>query len=191
MLILTGFEPFGKFESNPSWEVAKSIGGDNAFRIHVTYKNAKESAKKIMELHPNSVISLGLDPSTKKLKVEAEGVNVMYATVPDNDGYIAHGEKIFNDGENCYLTDIPFLDLVSYLNSKGIKAIPSFFAGTYVCNTLYYSLLYYQNKISPETHTIFIHIPPSREISSEGWKIEEIKEGVKKAIDFISRLSSL
>ncbi len=191
MIVISGFGPFDKYEINPSWEAAKEIDVERKFMIPVTYREAKEYAKKIIDLNPNIVVALGLSPSSKKFRVEMLGINVMYASIPDNEGVIAEGEKIFEDGKNCYFSNVPVFELVSYLNSQRIPAVPSFSAGAYICNTFYYSLLYYREKKSSNAKIIFVHVPPSKEIKDDGWKMEDIKFGVKKVIEFTFRLSSL
>ena len=191
MIVISGFGPFDKYKINPSWEAAKEIDVERKFLIPVTYREAKEYAKKIIDLNPDIVVALGLSPSSKKFRVEMLGINVMYASIPDNEGVIAQGEKLFEDGKNCYISNVPVFELVSYLNSEGFPAVPSFSAGTYICNALYYSLLYYREKKRSEAKIIFVHVPPSKEIKDDGWKMEDIKLGVKKVIEFTSRLSSL
>ncbi len=191
MIVISGFGPFGRFDVNPSWEAAKNIDTAKKFLVPVTYREAKEYAEKIIDLRPDAVIALGLSASSKEFRVEKVAINVMYAKIPDNEGVIAKGEKIFNDGENCYFSNVPVFELVTYLNSEGVPAIPSFSAGAYICNAFYYSLLYFREKKNCNAKIVFVHVPPSKEISDKGWKMEDIYSGVKKIVEFTSRLSSL
>ncbi len=189
MLILTGFEPFGKYATNPSWEAIKNFEGAEKFEIPVTFKDARRWGERIANINPDFVIATGLSPSTRKIKVEALAVNVMHSEIPDNDGYAPNNEKIYKDGEGCIFTKLPYYKLVDFLNDNGIPARISFSAGTYVCNTLYYSLLHNVG----EDKVIFIHVPPTKDITRNCkccWTLEEIKNAVEKTVEFISRLSS-
>ncbi len=189
MLILTGFEPFGKFTINPSWEAVKKIKEGEKFRIPVTFRGAKLWGQKIADMKPDMVIATGLSPSARKIKVEALAVNIMHSEIPDNEGYAPKNRKIYENGEDCIFTNEPYDELVKYLNSKNIPAKLSFSAGTYVCNTFYYSLLH--NIGSGKV--IFIHLPPTEEIvknCKDCWTIEEIRNAIEKVLEFIFRLSS-
>jgi len=194
MIVLTGFEPFGNFRINPSWEAIKKLNEGKKIRIPVTFRDAIRWGERIAEMKPEVVIATGLNPSARGIVVEAIGINIMHSKIADNSGFKPSNLKIYEDGENCYFTNLPYMEIADHLNGMGIPARVSFHAGTYVCNTLYYSLLHNSKGKNPEGKVIFIHVPPSKE-TLEGncencWDIEETREGIKEIIKFISRLSS-
>ena len=197
MLILTGFEPYDKYKENPSLQLLHKIERNNLRRIEVpvSYQKAKMKAEEIINLNPSAVVSFGFSPSSSTIKVEALAINVMHADIPDNEGFIAKRMKIYEDGDKCYFSSAPFYDIADRMKSAGIKPKVSFSAGTYVCNTLYYSLLYNAKKRGLNIPIAFIHIPPPKEFAEKmGLKssidFEEIQRGAEMAIDFIFRLSS-
>ncbi len=189
MIAITGFEPFGRFTTNPSWEAIKEIEGAEQFRIPVTFGGAKLWGERIAERKPDLVIATGLSPSTRKLKVEAVALNIMHSEPGDNEGFSPKNLRIYDSGENCLFTSLPYEKIVEYLRNSGIPSRVSFSAGTYVCNTLYYSLL----RNLRGRRAIFIHVPPTaNEVKNctDCWTIEEIRNAIEKVIEFTSRLSS-
>jgi len=195
MWILTGFEPFGNYRLNPSWESVKRIDEGEKIRVPVAYDDSVHIAREIIGRRPEIVLATGLSPSSRDLKIETLGINIMYANIPDNKGIIKKGEQIIKDGENCYFTNVPFIGLAEHLQKSGYKAHVSFSAGTYVCNTFYYALLHYNTKTEKKAKIVFIHIPPTdilqKAETKQVMKIDEITIALKYSLEFISRLSSL
>ena len=189
MMVITGFEPFGKFTTNPSWEAVREIEDVKKVKVPVTFRGAVETAKRIAKMDPEIVIATGLSPTTRKIKVEALAINVMHSDLEDNDSFAPKDERIYKDGENCLFTSMPYMDLVQHLNRSGFPSRVSFSAGTYVCNAFYYALL----REIPGRRAIFIHVPPTeRELENcrDCWKIEEIRQAIEEVKNFTSRLSS-
>ena len=197
MLILTGFEPFGKYKENPSLRLIYEIEGNNIRKVEVpvSYRKARIMAEEIINLNPSAVISFGFAPSRAEINVEALAVNVMHSSISDNDGFVAKRMKIYEDGDDCYFSTAPFYDIVDKIKSSGLKVKVSFSAGTYVCNTLFYSLLHNARKKGLNIPIAFIHIPPPKGFAEKMkfkniMEFEEIKRGAEIAIEVISHLSS-
>ncbi len=195
MWVLTGFEPFGNYSVNPSWESVKGINEGEKIRVPVAYDDSINLAREIIKQKPEIVLATGLSPSSRELKIEALAINIMYANIPDNKGTVKKGEQIIEHGENCYFTNVPFIELTEHLQKSGFKARVSFSAGTYVCNTFYYALLHYNTKSEKKAKIVFIHVPPADMVQKadmkQSIKIEEITRALKYSLEFISRLSSL
>ena len=197
MLIMTGFEPYGKYDENPSLVLLHEIKGGNIHKIEipVSYRSAKIKAEEIIDMHPSAVISFGFAPSRGEMNVEAIAINVMHSNIPDDEGLVAKRMKIYDDGDDCYFSTAPFYDIVDGIKSAGIKARVSFSAGTYVCNTFFYSLLYHARKKMVNIPIAFIHIPPTK-YTAKKFKLKkfmifnEIKRGAEISINIISHLSS-
>ena len=196
-MIVTGFEPFGGFKENPTEKLARWISeecGVESEIVPVTFKGARDAAKRIISRKPDAVVSLGLAYGRNQITVETLGINIMDSKQGDNEGFKPNMEKIFEDGSFAYRSTLPADELVEELKRKGIPALISYHAGTYVCNTLLYSLLYYSHKENLEIPIGFVHFPATAEMvmgkNAPYVELESMKKALKIIVDFTSRLSS-
>ena len=167
-ILVTAFEPFGIDTVNPTAELLNllpdevSIAHNNRLSssnfepyrqkdaimiikllLPVSYRRAADMIIEALEhYHPDCVLSLGFAASRSCVTPEAIAVNVMSSSRPDNDGVIADGIKIADDGENAYFTSVDVKALSAHISDLGIPCKVSYHAGTYVCNDIMYSLLY-------------------------------------------------
>jgi len=172
--LITGFEPFGKLEVNASWEAVKLVSEYLDKGIEVTklllpveYQRAPELLLNEMEAHHYDVIlCTGVAVSRRAVTPEYVAVNVMDSTMPDNSGKVCLYERIEEEGEAVLYTNLPLTDMLDAIHAQGVPCAPSFDAGAYVCNTLFYSLMHgikYQKK---NTYGGFVHLPPQSEVTS-------------------------
>lgn len=165
-ILVTGFDPFGNETVNPSFEAVKRI------KIHdeeteliikeiptVFKKSLKILESIIEEYKPDVVICTGQAGGSYKIAIERIGINVADARIPDNDGDQPIDEKICDDGENAYFSNLPIKAVVKELRKNNIPATVSNTAGTYVCNNLLYGVLYLINKKYPNMRGGFVHVP--------------------------------
>ncbi len=194
MIILTGFEPFGNHNVNPSWEIVKELEDDDTkiYKIPVSFEKAKKIPAEILMKNVNGVISIGYAPSRAQISVEAVAINLMDSMTPDNEGYTPSMKKIYEDGAPAYFSTVPPHEVVGLLKSKGIPSYVSHSAGTYVCNTLFYSFLYFANKNGLQIPICFVHIPPTENIALNKPNLpyvqkDSIVKAIETMIDFIYR----
>lgn len=165
-VLITGFDPFGGEKINPAWEAVRALP-DNIDGIEVVKLQIptvfKKSAKKLFEnidsVKPDVVICVGQAGGRYEFSVERVGINVDDGRIPDNDGYQPVDSPVFEDGENAYFSTLPIKAIVEEVKKAGIPAAVSNTAGTYVCNHIMYSLLYYLNKNNLNIKGGFIHVP--------------------------------
>jgi pyroglutamyl-peptidase len=100
---------------------------------------------------------------------------------PDNDGFCPKEQRIANDGDSAYFSNLPVKILRDVLISNGIPARVSNSAGLYVCNSTYYNTLDKIYKQKLPTKAVFVHLP---KISND-FPIELLKEAVKTIIETI------
>ena len=105
-LLITGFEPFGGEVINPSWEAVSrlpdKIGEYSIVKlcIPVVFKEAAEIViNAAKEIHPDAIISVGQAGGRDAITPELVGINLRFASIPDNNGYKPEDEKIISDGE--------------------------------------------------------------------------------------------
>lgn len=165
-VLITGFDPFGGEKINPAWEAVRALP-DNIDGIEVVKLQIptvfKKSAKKLFEnidsVKPDVVICVGQAGGRYEFSVERVAINVDDGRIPDNDGYQPVDSPVFEDGENAYFSTLPIKAIVEEVKKAGIPAAVSNTAGTYVCNHIMYSLLYYLNKNNLDIKGGFIHVP--------------------------------
>lgn len=190
-LLITGFDPFGGEKINPAWEAVRALP-DNIDGIEVIKLQIptvfKKSAKKLFEnidaVKPDAVICVGQAGGRFEFCVERVAINLDDGRIPDNDGYQPVDTPVFEDGENAYFTTLPIKAMVEELKKAKIPAAVSNTAGTYVCNHIMYSLLYYLNKNNLNIKGGFIHVPyiPEQVIDKKGVPYMELTR-ITKALE--------
>ncbi|MDF3126252.1 pyroglutamyl-peptidase I [Rheinheimera sp. 1928-s] len=166
-ILLTGFEPFGGEQSNPSWQAVQQLDGyqlDDEVQIVsrqlscVFEKSQQELHTAIDELQPVLVLAVGQAGGRTELCFEKVAINFIDARIADNAGRQPVGTPVVTDGPTAYFTTLPVKAMVNSLKQQGIPAAVSYTAGTYVCNTVFYALMH-QLKNNPKVPAGFLHIP--------------------------------
>ncbi|MFX1495823.1 MAG: pyroglutamyl-peptidase I [Promethearchaeota archaeon] len=205
IIVLTGFEPFGYFQVNPSWEAAKAfenrrIGSFNikSFKIPLIYKEIKHAITKIIDAeNPAIIISLGQSyrPVISLEKVALNYADLTDATVPYNCGTRPNDEILELNAPKAYFTKLPIRKILNKLQEQGIPAEISYTAGTFGCNQLFYTMMHKIQSEGPSTYAGFIHVPS---LPSQAAKLQREKnlkipsmnsETVIKAIEIAINVS--
>jgi len=169
VILLTGFEPFGTFPSNPAGEVAKALDG-RAFGAEVVRSvvlpvhhadAALAVARLIEETVPRAIVHLGLAGARARIALERVAVNVMDFEIPDNAGYRATGEPCVPGGPVAYFSTLPLAAMLTALVADGVPAYVSNTAGTYLCNQTMYTTLHLLQRRGGGIAAGFIHLPQS------------------------------
>ncbi|MBR2442189.1 MAG: pyroglutamyl-peptidase I [Clostridia bacterium] len=163
-LLITGFEPFGGEEINPSWEAVSllpdRIGSCELtkLRIPVVFGETAETViQKAEELQPDIILCIGQAGGREGITPELVGINLRYAKIPDNKGNQPKDEPIIPKGKTAYFSTLPVRNIAEEIQKSGVNAQVSYSAGVYVCNDLLYTLLArFEN--SP-VRVGFIHVP--------------------------------
>ncbi|NDO82487.1 pyroglutamyl-peptidase I [Citrobacter sp. NCU1] len=165
-VLITGFEPFGGEQINPSWDVVSRL--DNAiiagcrvvarqlpcvFGESLTVLNAAIDA-----LSPSLVLAVGQAGGRADITVERVAINVDDARIPDNRGKQPVDEPIVMEGPAAWFSTLPIKAMVAAMREAGVPASVSQTAGTFVCNHVMYGLLH-KLRSRPEVKGGFIHIP--------------------------------
>lgn len=166
-VLVTGFEPFGPYSTNPSEQLAKAIDGRrlasvvvDSLILPVDYRLVRgELEPVILQLDPIAVLHLGLAGSRARIAIERVGLNVMDDDMPDNAGYTATGEPCVSGGPPAHFSTLPITDIVAALTADGIPAYVSNSAGTYLCNHTLYSTLHLAHERTLRARVGFMHLP--------------------------------
>jgi pyroglutamyl-peptidase len=168
MILLTGFEPFGRHSENPAQELAKAFDGQRV-GPHVVrglvlpvHREASAQVERWLNEHdPAAVIHLGLAEGRARIGLERVALNVMDYPLPDASGYTAVDEPCVPDGPVAYLSTLPLRALLAALLAAGIPAYLSSSAGTYLCNQTLYHTLHTIARRGLRARAGFIHLPLS------------------------------
>lgn len=185
-ILVTGFEVFGKNNSNPSMDIINNLKLDNVYTLllPVSYDRVSNLLEnKIKEIKPDIVLSLGLAQGRDYFSLELCALNYMKASISDNDNVLYNGKLIDCNKDKAYFTKFNIIDFNEYLNSNNIKSYVSTNAGTYVCNRVYFYNLSNEDKYNYKS--LFIHVP-GYDIYNLDEQLESIKFIINNLDKFIS-----
>lgn len=164
-ILLTGFDPFGGEVINPSWEAVKLVNAPDGCQLEkllvptVFGKSIDTVATVIEDFHPDAVICVGQAGGRKAVTPERVAINLMDATIADNEGFIPADLPVVAGGENALFATVPVKAMVKAIQSAGIPGQISNSAGTFVCNQLLYGVLNLCKNRYPDIRAGFIHVP--------------------------------
>jgi pyroglutamyl-peptidase len=187
-VLLTGFEPFGVYPTNPSQVIAETLNGSSiadamiiSIVLPVNFTVSVKRAQEAMELyHPDIVMSLGLNAKADGIEVEKLGVNMK--RYPLGDGRWSFPRFIDKRSPLIRFTSLPTKEIAQKIQEAGIPALQSYFAGTYICNALFYGLLGYVKEQNLNCSVGFLHVPLLDTQDPQGMPLEHMVDGVKIAI---------
>ena len=113
------------------------------------------------------VLSFSVAVNRRAVTPEYVAVNVKDSPQPDNAGKVCIYERIEEEGEAVLYTNLPLTEMLDAIHAAGVPCAPSFDAGAYVCNTLFYSLMYGIQYHKKSTYGGFLHLPPENEVKRE------------------------
>jgi pyroglutamyl-peptidase len=162
-ILVVGYEGFQTYWPNPAGEIAASLDGaligDCKVRAVTIPVELERVRREIPPLLPdyNAAIGIGLDPRAFFPRLELAAVNIAHFRVPDNSGKKAELEKIVEDGPQVLPTGLPFEKIYYNCKERNLPLHPGLGTGTFLCNTLAYTLHYWSHKSGRPAG--FIHIP--------------------------------
>lgn len=196
-ILVTGFDPFGGESVNPAWEAVsrlpETINGAEVVRmlIPTSFERAPQAIlEKVREYHPDYVISVGQAAGRTAITPERIAINMMSASIPDNDGEQPTEQKIEDNGPDGYFSLLPVVEMVKAIEAAGLPGRISNTAGTFVCNRVMYSVLHACHTEFPEMRSGFIHVPciPEQTEKHPEWfslPVEEITRGLEAALSVL------
>lgn len=153
-IVLTSF--YGK--TNSSMVFAEELSKVTNIKNIVIENSYKSCTKTIYDVllneKPKLLISFGQRPKTKSTFIETQGK------------YTQSLKEFFPYENTNYKTNFNAKNLYNEIKSHEIDVSLSSNAGSYLCNHLYYSGLYYINTLNLDTQYIFIHVPTIKNFSS-------------------------
>jgi pyroglutamyl-peptidase len=146
--LVTGFDPFGGDEVNPSSlavsRLKKKIGKVTVVTAVLPTSYARSASvlrEAIDKTKPDIVLCVGQAGGRTELCLERVGINVQDARIPDNDRNQPIDVPVLAEGPAAYFATLPIKACVAEMRKAGLPAAVSNTAGTFVCNHILYSLM--------------------------------------------------
>ena len=163
-LLITGFDPFGGESINPAWEAVKllpdAIGDYELTKLEIPTVfgvAAQTVIDKAEELNPDVIISVGQAGGRASVTPEMVGINLRFATLPDNMGAVPCDIPIIEGGPAAYFSTLPVRAMAKAICDAGLPGAVSYSAGSFVCNDVLYSVLH--RFAGTSVRAGFIHVP--------------------------------
>lgn len=198
--LLTGFDRFGNVETNPSQLVVEHLAARmNDFSsieliTEVLPTEFGAAGHRITQLvrqnRPQRIICLGLNAGIKAIHLERVALNLDDTDQEDNFGVAHKGKLIVPAGPLAYWSTLPIEGMCARLTGRGIPAVISNHAGTYVCNHVFYLARHEAEISGTGTECGFIHLPliagqnKGHVEHTEGLPLEVMIEAVKCCLNF-------
>lgn len=138
--------------------------------LPVVYKECDvHLMKKVEEYQPDFVICLGVAAGRSAINLERIAINIQDSggegQQGDNNGDRPVDRFIVEGGPDGLLATLPLRRLYNALREESIPAHISNSAGTYICNTTLYSLLYTIKVADMNIQAGFIHVPATPDMA--------------------------
>lgn len=195
-ILLTGFEPFGGEDVNPSREIALALHGEavGAHRIvaailPVAFAPTLPLLRALLDEHrPSLVLALGQAGGRAEISLERVAINLIDARIADNDGLQPIDEAVVAEAPGAYFSTLPLKAIQIRLRALGIPAALSLSAGSYVCNQVFFALAHLLATRWPEARGGFVHVPwlpqqAARHPGQPSMALETMLAGVRAALD--------
>ena len=188
-ILVTGFDPFGGETVNPAYEAVKllpdTIAGAQIIKLQVPTRFALSGTvleAAVNEHRPDAVICVGQAGGRSAITPERVAINAGDQPVD---------EPIRKDGAPAYFSSLPVKAMVQKMRAAGIPAALSYTAGSFVCNSLMYTLLYLIDRQYPAMRGGFIHVPyameqaVSKPLGTPSMELHQIARGLALAVEAV------
>lgn len=191
-LLITGFDPFGGESINPAWEAMRLlpdvIHDFELVKLEIPTvfgAAAQVVIDKAEEIHPDAIISVGQAGGRAAVTPEMVGINLRYASIPDNMGALPCDIPIAEGGPAAYFSTLPVRAMAKAICDAGLPGAVSYSAGSFVCNDVLYSLLHRFDGTAVRTG--FIHVPflPEQTADKPSLPLEQTAAALRAAIEAI------
>ena len=193
-ILVTAFDPFGGESVNPAQQAVELLADEiegkmiRKLVIPTVFGRAAELVIEAMNtIRPDAVICVGQAGGRRAVTSERVAINVMDANIKDNVGQQPVDEPIVPGGPAAYFSTLPVKTMVAAIRDAGLPGDISNSAGTFVCNSLLYSVLHHAAEHMPETRAVFVHVPyiPEQTVGKENvpsMPLEDIVRALSAAI---------
>ncbi len=192
-ILVTGFEPFMGHQINPSQKLSIELAEEflvvNSLILPVEFGRAFLVLNEHLKTNAyDCILMLGQAAGRAKVSLEKIALNWMQTNNKDEAGVKSKNGEIIQNSPLALMTQFAVDELDEYLQLTDSPVHISFSAGTYVCNDLYYRMLYSHKSIK----SLFIHVPLLPEQLRENMSLcldyEVQKKVLRKIINYILKM---
>ncbi len=166
-VILTGFEPFGGSDINPSILASQKISKRtirgyeiSVHKIPLRFNEIKETLELIVEKEEPQVIICTGQSTRSVISLERIAINMAdVIKTAYNCGAKPNNMILEETGAAGYFSTLPIRKIKNELERNKIPTEISNSAGTYGCNQIFYHLMYLINLKNYKRLAGFVHIP--------------------------------
>ncbi len=158
-VLLTGFEPFGRWSRNSSALCVAEIERHHPAGVALTtrvypvdFNLAREAVQRDLSAGFDYALLLGQLDSGSQIRLERVARNAA------DSRYGSH--RLLPSGPAAIDSTMPLDAWNELLAAHGIRSVISDDAGGYVCNATYYWALNCVREMSLATEVAFVHVPP-------------------------------
>jgi pyroglutamyl-peptidase len=190
-VLVTGFEPFGGSDINPSRQAVQALHGRTlaghrivGAELPTVFGASLQRLEALLQAHrPRLVVCTGQAGGRAALSLERVAINVDDARIPDNAGAQPVDRPVVAHGPAAYFTSLPIKAMLQALLDAGVRAEVSQTAGTFVCNHTFYGLMHLLAQ--PQWHGVrggLVHVPWLPEQGQPSMHVDEIVRGLELGI---------
>lgn len=166
-IILTGFEPFGPYQHNPTVQSTLDFHGrtfGDRIVIGIVLPCVYNAWSYLISgIHTagdvHAVINTGLSSSVQGMRIESHFTNVMNGKYADAEGYMPQGIPVIEHGPPAICSRASHKRLFDTLIKHDIPAERSEDAEQFICNALGYCTSLSAWKNDYFKRNLFVHIP--------------------------------
>jgi pyroglutamyl-peptidase len=183
MILVTGFEPFGGLQRNPTGEIALSLGGAV---LPVDYARVGPALLALLARDWDAVLLLGLAVGRPRVSLERIAINFRDPGRPDNSGTVPGRSEVVPGGPAAYFSTLPLDAMHGALERGAVPVEYSLSAGGYLCNASFYLARHALE--GRKVPCGFVHMPPTPDLAcaAEPMPFERQMEAVRRMIDAIA-----
>ena len=164
-VLITAFEPFGDWERNTTRDVGEAVAALSGAELLVLPVDLEEAPRLLHAAiderkdRMTVLLALGLHSRGAAIRVERSAENIADFRIPDNAGRRPRKQRLVPEAPTRLVTAVDVDAVVAAMRGTGAEVEPSTNAGTYLCNAVYFHLLYRLRRWG--VSTVFLHLPPA------------------------------
>lgn len=166
-VLASGFGPYPGHPANASWDALNVTRPDlppdwnlQRVRLDVAWSRAADTLLRRVDNGTRIVIAFG-QADDDLIRVERFALNAPDMTLVDVDGKLPSSRQVCDDGPPAYETGLPITALVDAIAAEGAPVTESHYAGSYLCNFVFYRLMHLIATRHADVVAGFIHVPPA------------------------------
>jgi len=194
-ILITGFEPFGVYPTNPSELLARGLDGREIAGYRILGRTLPIEARGlparlaavISDTAPDAIVGLGLAAGRSALALERTALNLLDFEQPEDAGTRLRDTPVRENGAAAFFTNLPLARILAAWHAAGIPGYLSDSAGTYICNQLLYEVLALNDRSIPAG---FVHLPCTPELAiargpaqTPSMPLELMRRGIETLIE--------